>query len=313
MPRYDLVITHDWEFDGDFVRLVAGSARSRSLTTLLVPPADAGRVLQDFRSGDLDFAVLFDRASGSSPEFIALQALAVERGRDVIEGLDKLRWASDKATMHLEFHAADIPTPYTIILPAFAARQAIDLTPRELEPLGVPFVIKPANTTGGSLGVVADASGPDDVQAARRTFPADKYLLQEKVAPEVRDGRRFWFRGFFVLGQVHLTWWDDRTHVYAELGYAESAAAGLDPIYAIVRAIARVSRLRFFSTEVARDVRRRLVVVDYVNEICDMRLRSAHPDGVPDAVVERIADRIAAYAAEAAAPRSPRGRPGSPE
>jgi len=313
MPRYDLAITHDWEYDWDFVRLVDESARSRSLTTLLVPPADAGRVLEEFRSGDLDFAVLFDRASGSSPGFIALQALAVERGRDVIEGLDKLRWASDKATMHLEFHSAGIPTPYTIILPAFAVQQEIDLTSRELGPLGVPFVIKPANTTGGSLGVVADASGLDDVLAARRTYPADKYLLQERVVPEAKDGRRFWFRGFYVLGQVHLTWWDDRTHVYAELGHDEAAAAGLDPIYALVRAIARVSRLRFFSTEVARDVRRRLVVVDYVNEICDMRLRSAHPDGVPDAVVERIADRIAAHAAEAATSWPLRGRPESPE
>ena len=156
-------------------------------------------------------------------------------------------------------------------------------------------------------------SGLDDVLAARKTYPADKYLLQEKVVPEVTDGRRFWFRGFYVLGEVHLTWWDDRTHVYAELGHDEAAAAGLDPIYAIVRAIARVSRLRFFSTEVARDVRGRLVVVDYVNEICDMRLRSVHPDGVPDAVVARIADRIAAHAAEAAAPQSLRGRPGSPE
>jgi len=271
------------------------------LATLLIPPAEAALVLEGFRAGALDFAALFDRASGASPEFIALQALAVERGRDVIEGLDKLRWASDKATMHLEFLSAGIHTPYTVILPAFESQPRIDLTACELDPLGAPFVIKPANTTGGSLGVVADAVGLDDVLAARKTYPADKYLLQEKVLPEVKAGRRFWFRGFYVLGEVHLTWWDDRTHIYAELGHDEAAAAGLDPIYAIVRAIARVSRLRFFSTEVARDVRGRLVVVDYVNEICDMRLRSVHPDGVPDAVVARIADRIAAHAAEAAA------------
>jgi hypothetical protein len=36
-----------------------------------------------------------------------------------------------------------------------------------------------------------------------------------------------------------------------------------------------------------------------------MRLRSAHPDGVPDAVVARIADRIAAYAGAAAARERP--------
>ena len=71
-----------------------------------------------------------------------------------------------------------------------------------------------------------------------------------------------------------------------------------------MRTIARVSRLRFFSTEVVRDVRGRLLVVDYVNEICDMRLQSAHPDGVPDAVVARIANRIAAYAGGAAGARA---------
>ena len=63
--------------------------------------------------------------------------------------------------------------------------------------------------------------------------------------------------------------------------YDEAARHGLIPIYGIVRTIARVSRLRFFSTEVAMDVRGRFVVVDYVNEICDMRLRSVHADGCP--------------------------------
>jgi hypothetical protein len=301
ITRYDLAITHDWEYDGDFVGLVAASARTRGLAAHLIPPANAARFLEEFRAGAVDFRVLLDRASGAAPEFVALQALAVERGRDVIEGLDKIRWASDKATMHLEFHSAGIRTPYTVILPAFAAEPQIRLTPLDLAPLGVPFVIKPANTTGGSLGVVADAAGLADIAAARRTYPADKYLLQEKVVPEVLAGRRFWFRGFYILGEVHLTWWDDRTHLYEELGYDEAAAGGLAAIYAIVRAIARVSRLRFFSTEVAKNVRGQLLVVDYVNEICDMRLRSVHPDGVPDAVVARIADRIAAHAGEAAA------------
>ena len=66
----------------------------------------------------------------------------------------------------------------------------------------------------------------------------------------------------------------------------------------IPRSVAAVSGLRFFSTEVVRDVRGRLVAVDYVNETCDMRLQSKHADGVPDAVVGRIAARIAAYSEE---------------
>ncbi|MCX6571295.1 MAG: hypothetical protein NT006_07765 [Candidatus Aminicenantes bacterium] len=303
--RYDLALTFDWEYDRDFIRVIEEAARGRGLKTAVVPPADAGRFLEAFRSGQLDFRVLLDRASGASPEFVGLQALAAERGRDVIEGLDKLRWASDKATMHLEFLTAGIRTPHTVILPSHATKPDISLRPEDLALLGVPFVVKPANTTGGSVGVVADAAGPADVLAARRTYPADKYLLQERIVPEARDGKRFWFRGFYVLGEVHLTWWDDRTHLYAELGYDEAAACSLGPIYAIVRTIARVSRLRFFSTEIARDARGRLLVVDYVNEICDMRLQSSHPDGVPDAVVARIANRIAAHAGGAAGRKQP--------
>jgi len=303
--RYDLAITFDWEYDKDFIRLVEESSRNRGLRTITIAPAEAARVVEAFRSGDLDFRVLLDRASGSSPDFISLQALAVEMGRDVIEGLDKLRWASDKATMHLELLTAGIRIPYTVILPSHETEPELALRPEDLAPLGVPFVVKPANTTGGSVGVVADAAGLADVLTARRTYPADKYLLQERIVPEVRDGKRFWFRGFYVLGEVHLTWWDDRTHLYAELGYDEAAARSLGPIYQIVRTIARVSRLRFFSTEVAMDVWDRLLVVDYVNEICDMRLQSSHPDGVPDVVVARIANRIAAYAGGAAGREQP--------
>jgi hypothetical protein len=303
--RYDLALTFDWEYDRDFIRLVEGSSRNRGLKTITISPAEAGRALAAFRSGELDFRVLLDRASGSSPDFISLQALAVERGRDVIEGLDKLRWASDKATMHLELLTAGIPIPHTVILPSHATEPELVLRPEDLAPLGVPFVVKPANTTGGSVGVVADAAGPADALAARRTYPADKYLLQERIVPEVRDGKRFWFRGFYVLGEVHLTWWDDRTHLYTELGYDEAAARSLGPIYQIVRTIARVSRLRFFSTEVARDARGQLFAVDYVNEICDMRLQSSHPDGVPDAVAARIANRIAAHAGAAAGLEQP--------
>jgi hypothetical protein len=300
--RYDLALAFDWEFDRDFIRLIEGSSRNRGLKTITIDPAEVGKAVEAFRSGELDFRVLLDRASGSSPDFISLQAMAVERGRDVIEGLDKLRWASDKATMHLEFLTAGIHIPYTVILPSYAMEPELELKPEDLAPLGIPFVVKPANTTGGSVGVVADAAGPADILSARRAYPYDKYLLQERIVPEVRDGKRFWFRGFYVFGEVHLTWWDDRTHLYSELGYDEAVARSLGPIYPIVRTIARVSRLRFFSTELARDVRGRLFVVDYVNEICDMRLQSSHPDGVPDAVVARIANRIAAHAGGAAGP-----------
>jgi hypothetical protein len=297
-PSHDLAVSLDWEYDWDFVRLLAEEAGGRGLRTRTVLPWEVSELLAEFRGGRFDFRVLLDRASPSGPDFIALQASALERGRDVIDPLEKLRWASDKATMHLELITHGIHTPYTLILPSCESESEPRLGTAELAPLGSPFVVKPANTTGGSLGVVADARVLEDALAARRTYPADKYLLQEKIYPEDRDGRRFWFRGFFVLGDVHCAWWDDRTHVYAELTDEETEHYGLRALGGIVRSVAAVSGLRFFSTEIVRDVRGRLVSVDYVNENCDMRLRSKHADGVPDALVRKIASRIASYVAE---------------
>jgi hypothetical protein len=293
---HDLAISLDWEYDWDFVGLIEEACRALELRTLTISPATVAASLEEFRAGRVDFRILFDRAAGSSPEFLALQALALERGRDVIDPVGKLRWASDKATMHLEFISHGLHTPHTVILPSYETERDPGLRPEDLVPLGAPFIIKPANTTGGSLGVVENATGLEDALAARAAYPSDKYLLQEKVVPEKTDGKRFWFRGFYILGDVHCTWWDDRTHLYAELDAADVESHALEPLFSIVRTIAAISGLRFFSTEIVRDVRGKFLVVDYVNEICDMRLQSLHPDGVPDAVVRAIALRVASYA-----------------
>jgi hypothetical protein len=293
---HDLAVSLDWEYDWDFVGLIEEACRALGLRTLTISPANVASSLREFREGRFDFRVLFDRAAGSSPEFLALQTAALERGRDVIDPVGKLRWASDKATMHLEFISHGLHTPHTVILPSYETERNPGLSAEDLAPLGAPFIIKPANTTGGAMGVVENAFGLADALAARASFPSDKYLLQEKVVPEEKDGKRFWFRGFYILGDVYCTWWDDRTHLYAELGAGEAEARSLEPLFSIVRTIARISGLRFFSTEIVRDVRGRFLVVDYVNEICDMRLQSLHPDGVPDAVVQAIACRVASYA-----------------
>ncbi len=294
----EVVLALDWEYDWDFIRLAESACHATGLRTLTVSPSNIAEILCRLRLGDLDCRLLFDRASGATPDFQAFQNLALEREWDVIEPVDKLRWASDKATMHLEFIAHGIRTPYTLILPSYESQKSLSLRREDLAPLGTPFIIKPANTTGGSLGVVHDAAGLEAVWPARLRLPRDKYLLQEKVVPEERDGKRFWFRGFYVLGEVFCTWWDDFTHLYTELLSEEISAYGLSPLFTCVRGIADISGLRFFSTEIAMDSKRRFLTVDYVNENCDMRLKSRHKDGVPDAVVLKIARRIASYAFE---------------
>jgi hypothetical protein len=59
--------------------------------------------------------------------------------------------------------------------------------------------------------------------------------------------------------------------------------------------IADITKLNFFSTEIAMVDRETFVVIDYVNDQCDMRLKSRHQDGVPDDVVNEITFELARY------------------
>jgi hypothetical protein len=56
--------------------------------------------------------------------------------------------------------------------------------------------------------------------------------------------------------------------------------------------------LDFFSSEIAVTAEGRFVVVDYVNEVCDMRLQSRYANGAPDAIVHRIERLIASEVAQ---------------
>jgi hypothetical protein len=207
--------------------------------------------------------------------------------------------------MHLEFLSRGIHVPYTIIISPYTHRKEVELSLSELALLGRPFIIKPANTTGGGIGVVLGAESLKDVLETRQHHKNDKYLLQEKVIPIELDHHRGWFRVFYAFGTVLPCWWNDLTHIYEELTPKEEEAFGLQPLRSVAITIQQICGLDFFSTEIAMTPNDKFVVVDYVNEMCDMRLRSSHSDGVPDQIVLSVADALVELAL------SPRNTPTS--
>ena len=85
------------------------------------------------------------------------------------------------------------------------------------------------------------------------------------------------------------------THIYSPVSPHEELSFGLEELRHITEKIFLICRLDFFSTELVVTEDRRFVSVDYVNEMCDMRLQSVHEDGVPDSVVAEIADALANF------------------
>jgi hypothetical protein len=297
----DLALAVSWEHDEDFVRLVEQAVQAKGMQSYVVRSFNMTETLDLVRKRKLSFRYFLDRASDEDPAFLPLVQWADrprsdgERRAVVINAHHHLVAAADKATMHLEFIAHGLHTPYTIIISPYSHKKELELSISELANLGRPFVIKPANTTGGGIGVVTGAESLKDVILARQRHRNDKYLLQRFITPALLENRRAWFRVFYAFGRTFLCWWDDLTHTYDEVTEQEEQRFGLHEFHGIGTKIFEICQLEFFSSEIALSDDGTPIVVDYVNEICDMRLKSKHPDGVPDPVVGKIVNALSDF------------------
>jgi hypothetical protein len=289
LSNIDFLVAWDWEFDAEFVKRLEENARNNGLVTLSVNPSNLSESLEQIIKGKIRFRALLDRASDTNSAFDPLIDKVVFSGAKTINEASHAIRAMDKATMHLEFLTKGIDVPYTIILSP--ADDVHKIKEKELKHLGRPFIIKPSRG-GGGIGVVVGAETLGDIMSARKAFAEDKYLLQEKVVPVIIENKRAYFRVFYVCGKIIPCWWDDNTHIFNVLDKDTENKYKLGKLRDTTSAIAQVSRLDFFSTEICVTEKGRFIVVDYVNDPCDMRPKAIYIDGVPDEVVQQIIDEI---------------------
>lgn len=288
----DLGTAWEWEYDKNFVFKLVQACKAHGLSTCLINPAEIEDTMFKYRAGELYFRHYLDRGSDALKEFEPLARLVAAGGAKIINHYRHLKRCLDKATMHLEFLTAGLQVPYTIILSPYKYEPEIRIT--DLAKLGRSFIIKPAMGSGGT-GVVVGAETLADVLLARKSQNDQKFLLQEKIEPAMLGSERAWFRVFYVFGRTFLTWWNDVTHLYRAVKSEEEADLGLAPMRRIIRTIAALSELDFFSAEIALTDDGRFVVIDYVNDVCDMRPQSEHHDGVPDSLIDEIIDTLVTF------------------
>lgn len=295
MEQFDLAIAYTWEYDEEFVEAIIKIFEEKNLTTLKITYENVDEIIQKISNKEIITKFYLDRASDVAEEFEPLAKLMQENKTYIINQYSNVQFAIDKATMHLEFITKGINTPYTIIISPYKEKKDIELSLEQLAKLGRPFIIKPANTTGGGIGVVKGAETLADVLKARQHLEDDKYLLQEKIEPVEIDGKRFWFRSFYAFGKIIHCWWNDLTHIYSEITEEDFIKYKLGEMDNIVRKINEITNLDFFSTEIALTKEQKFIVIDYVNDQCDMRFQSKHFDGVPDKVVYQIIESMAEF------------------
>ena len=292
MEVFDLGLAYVWEYDDGFLELIERTLQNAGVSTYILSYHNINEVKEKIVNRKLAFNYYLDRAWDVDDNFEALGQIINRRKTVIFNPYKKVLHAIDKASMHLEFMTSGLDVPYSIIVPPHSEIENIKLTIEELEILGRPFIIKPCNTTGGGVGVVTGAESLREVLDERLTNTDDKYILQEKIYPKMLNGKRAWFRSFWAFGKPVPVWWDDQTHLYDELKREEIESYGLKKLFDITRKIAKVTGLDFFSTEIVFTNDDKFVVIDYVNDQCDMRLKSKHHDGVPDSVGYQIVNNM---------------------
>ena len=217
MPDYfHLATAWDWEYDREFIQVLQEQIQLHRLSFYSISHHNTHETLRRLQRGDLVFGAFLDRSSETDENFAPLVRLLRKLSVPFINPPEAVVRAADKATMHLEFLTKGIHVPFTIIVSPFSKKKEVELTLSNLAQLGRPFIIKPANTTGGGIGVIVGAETLKDIIESRQHHKNDKYLLQEKIAPVMMDDKKGWFRVFFVFGTTIPCWWDDATHVYSD-------------------------------------------------------------------------------------------------
>lgn len=292
MEKFNLGISYTWEYDQDFIDLIENIFQSNGLSTYIIKEHNVSDATEALKTKALAFDCYLDRASDVNDDFEDMAKICTKRRTAVINPYKKVKHAIDKASMHLEFISNGINTPYSIIIPPVKEADHLYISLSDLAMLGRPFIIKPCNNTGGGIGVVTGAESLKEIIEERRTNSEDKYLIQEKIYPQLLNGKRAWFRCFWAFGKAIPVWWDDQTHEYQILTLEEVEKYKLRPLFNITKKISNIAGMDFFSTEIVLCRSGKFISVDYVNDQCDMRIKSKHFDGVPDPVVNDIILRL---------------------
>jgi hypothetical protein len=305
MRVYDFVMTHKLDADDFFIHRVQQHCAERGWNFFLVEPLWVEAFLDSFQRGRLWARVLLNMHSEHHlPDEVyhRLVRLAFERKTHVIDPPDRALAAFDKAQLHPRLAACGFTLPHTVIVPREQIR-TFTLTPEDRGQLGTPFVIKPSLGYGKG-GVLLDAQSESDLNRSLMNWPDANYLLQKRIVPRMLEGKPAYFRVFYAFGSVWPCWWNCYTDRYSVLQPAEAQKHGLDRLQSVVRQLADLTQMQFFSSEMALTDSGELVLIDYVNDQCHMLTQSSNPNiGVPDQVVAGIARRLVEGATQWLGPR----------
>jgi len=229
--------------------------------------------------------ILWDRAGDAYDEARHLADWAEALGSRVINPVRGMLLAKNKGILHRLLLQRDLPVPHTQFLNDASALEEFHASN------GKYLVLKPVRSGGGE-GVRMQQWCEGCLREAMQSRPGETWLLQEYIEAATMAGRRAWFRVFYLFGDVRICWWDNRTHIYDFMPCAEVNRLGFHDLCMLGIRIGATLPMQFFSTEIAYREDGKPVIVDYINDPCDLRCKTRIPNGVPPELLDWIFGRL---------------------
>lgn len=290
--KYDLAISYTWIYDVEFTQLIEKLFQENQFTTFIINRANIDEITELVKENKLSFKVYLDRASDEDDNFTELAILLTSSGCRIINPFHMTATATDKSVVQQKLIENGLKLPKTIIIPPYDLQPELKFPDGTFDQIGIPFIIKPAYYSGGGEGVKKSARSFEEIEIARKENCDDSYLLQEKINPVIRNGHRAWFRVIWAFGKIIPMLWDDEKLIYSDEAVENIFPGILPRINECMDKIFEVAQLDYFSSEFALTDNNELFLIDYVNDQCDMRLKSNHPDGVPDEIVIQFIEEL---------------------
>jgi len=301
MSTYDLAFIFIGNKNESIIKWLKEEARLRELSFLWINEHNAQTVLDKLHSKKVRIRFLIDNeANYFDPEDIYLKICYTvkDSGGRVVDDPDKARPSSDKSIMHYDLEDSGLPVPYTVVVRNWQPDD-FELKKSELKKLGVPFIIKPAKGFG-QHGVIKEATGDiKQIAEARHFSRGDNFLLQQKIEPVMLGDHMGWFRVYYLFGEIIPCFWNTQTGEYRHVTLREMYAFRLLPLARYVSEIARMVGLKFFSSEIAvtgKGKDRHFVIIDYVNDQCELCVRPTKMAGPVPEVVHHVAETFVEHA-----------------
>ncbi len=297
MEKFDFGV--GWPVPGDenefFISVLKAECEARKLKFIFIDEESIGPLTTKIKKGEFKLKFYLDMASetfDSKDDFIKFAYCLKDAGTRVVADPDDVKAAADKSITHFDLDRAKIPVPYTVLVRNWEPTRR--LTDEEKENLGFPFVIKPAlGYAQKGVKIIREKATLKEIAEARQVNKGDNFLLQEFIEPAELSGDPAWFRIFHLFGEIFPCWWNPVTHVYRHVTLRETDEHKLLPLMRIANEIARITRIDWFSCEIALSKKdKKFVAIDYMNDQCAISPQSKYKDGVPDDLIVQIAERM---------------------